>query len=63
MARLLPIAVTAAALAGTVAFAPAQGTVGSAAPEFDFQGAYNGAPASFAELSGRLVLIEFFATW
>ncbi|MEO0481617.1 MAG: hypothetical protein AAF196_19270 [Planctomycetota bacterium] len=43
--------------------AMAQPAVGSEAPEFEVQGAYNDAPASFAEFRGKLVMIEFFATW
>lgn len=52
-----------AALAWTAALAPAQVPVGSQAPEFSVQNSFNDAPASFADFRGKLVMIEFFATW
>lgn len=53
-------ALAAAVLTGA---ASAQVAVGTPAPEFDFQASFNDAPASFAEFEGKLVLVEFFATW
>lgn len=43
--------------------APAQVDRGSAAPSFDFAAALNDAPPSFSALAGKVVLLDFFATW
>lgn len=54
----------AAALAATFAGAlPAQLEKGITAPAFDFKKSWNDAPDSFGDLRGKLVLLEFFATW
>ncbi|MBK8977452.1 MAG: hypothetical protein IPM29_16190 [Planctomycetes bacterium] len=53
----------ATALLIPTAFATAQLPLGMDAPAFEIRNAFNGAPPSFAELKGRLVLLEFFATW
>ena len=53
-------------VAGALALAsvlPAQLSVGENAPAFDIKKGWNDAPVSFAELKGKVVLIEFFATW
>lgn len=54
-----------AALAAGVltAWVPAQLAKGTAAPSFDFAKTWNDAPVSFAELKGKLVMLDFFATW
>ena len=48
------------ALAGSV---PAQLGKGVDAPKFDFAKTWNGSSTSIAELKGKLILLEFFATW
>lgn len=61
MNRTLPLAATAALLfAGA---APAQLLKGSAAPAFEFQKVWNDGPASFDELAGKLVILDFSQTW
>ncbi|MFQ5506774.1 MAG: TlpA family protein disulfide reductase [Planctomycetota bacterium] len=53
-------ALAAALFAGVV---PGQLAKGTKAPEFDFEKAWNDGPGKFAELKGKVVLLEFFATW
>ena len=36
---------------------------GSRAPEFAFDKGWNDAPKSFADMKGKAVMLEFFATW
>ena len=55
------IILSAAGLLATAA--PAQVERGSTAPSFDFAAALNDAPQSFAALAGKVVLLDFFATW
>jgi hypothetical protein len=50
----------AAALAAPVTGQLAKGTE---APEFQFDKVWNGGPDTFADLKGRVILLEFFATW
>lgn len=53
------------ALAGGLVAAalPAQISSGTTAPEFEFAATWNDAPTSFAELKGKLIMLDFFATW
>ncbi|MCC6781806.1 MAG: hypothetical protein IT457_03100 [Planctomycetes bacterium] len=62
MSNPIRVAVAAAAvlLAGPAAAQLAKGTV---APAFEFAKVWNDGPASFDELQGKLVVLEFFATW
>lgn len=53
----------AAALALLAGTAQAQIPAGTAAPEFAIDSAWNDGPRAFADLKGRAVLFEFFATW
>lgn len=56
--------VSLAAAAGILAPAlAAQLPAGTAAPAFDFDKTWNDGPSSFAELEGKVVLLDFFATW
>ena len=41
----------------------AQVPVGTQAPELEFKKGWNGAPPTLSELRGKLVLLDFFATW
>lgn len=41
----------------------AQVPVGTQAPEIQFKKGWNGAPPTLSELRGKLVLLDFFATW
>ncbi len=52
-----------AALTLTALPLSAQLRKGTEPPTFEFDSALNDAPASFDGFRGRLVLIEFFATW
>lgn len=57
---------TSAALLAAAAFAPratAQFDRGDEAPEFEIKHGWNGAPRTFAEMRGKVVLLEFMATW
>jgi len=54
-------AVAAAVLLAGVA--PAQLAKGTVAPSFEFAKVWNDGPANFDEFAGKLVLLEFFATW
>jgi hypothetical protein len=45
------------------AAAPGQLQAGTTAPAFDFAKTWNDAPVSFAELKGKLIMLDFFATW
>ena len=42
---------------------PAQLGVGDQAPEVAFQDGVNNAPQSWKEIQGKLLLLDFFATW
>lgn len=52
-----------AALALACQTLPAQLAKGTTAPEFDIGKAWSQTPISFAELKGKVILLEFFATW
>jgi hypothetical protein len=61
--RLLPLALACAPLAS-------QPMIGAAAPEVEFKGALNldaalnlDRASSLSDLTGRLIMLEFFATW
>lgn len=47
-------------LAGALA---AQPQPGEPAPEFAIDKGWNGAPKAFADMKGKAVMLEFFATW
>jgi peroxiredoxin len=55
--RARPGAIVAIALAVTIA--PAQGKIGEPAPSFTFQKVWNDGPKSFADLTGKVVILEF----
>ncbi len=42
---------------------PAQVGMGDTAPEFEFKAALNQAPGTFQEFRGKVLLLDFFATW
>jgi hypothetical protein len=42
---------------------PAQLSEGDKAPEFAIKEALNQAPASFQEFRGKVLMLDFFATW
>ena len=42
---------------------PAQVGEGDRAPEFEIKDALNQAPASFQEFRGKVLMLDFFATW
>ncbi|MHC4078475.1 MAG: TlpA family protein disulfide reductase [Planctomycetota bacterium] len=51
---------------GLVLFAatlPAQVGKGETAPEFEIKAALNQAPAKFQEFRGKVLMLDFFATW
>lgn len=55
-----------AAAAAAAVFAPSatgQLMKGSKAPAFEFARVWNDGPASFGELEGKLVLLDFSQTW
>ncbi len=56
---------TAAAVAAILFAGGAQAQLakGTTAPAFEFAKVWNDGPASFDELAGKLVVLEFFATW
>jgi len=43
--------------------ATAQIAKGTRAPSFEFQKVWNGGPANFGDLEGRLVILDFAQTW
>ncbi len=47
-------------VAGTL---PAQLSEGEKAPEFEIKEALNRAPDNFKELRGKVLMLDFFATW
>lgn len=57
------------ALLSTLAFGllanalSAQLRPGQAAPEFAIEKGWNNAPKTFAEMKGKAVMLDFFATW
>lgn len=61
MNRRVPLAATAAAI--FAAAVPAQLQKGTTAPDIVFAKTWNEAPVSLAELKGKLVMLDFFATW
>lgn len=57
---------TTAAILAAAGFAPAtvaQWEPGADAPAFEIRHGWNGAPRTFAEMRGKVVLLEFMATW
>ena len=56
--RVLAAALVLGAVGGLTAQQP-----GSDAPEIEFVKTWNGAPASWDDLSGKLVLLDFGETW
>ena len=56
-----PLLATAASLLASAL--PGQVPTGTPAPTFEFAKIWNDAPPSFAELRGKLVMLDFFATW
>jgi hypothetical protein len=61
MNRRVSTVLVAATLLGGVA--PAQVRKGGAPPEFEIEKTWNGAPKSFAEFAGKVVLLDFAQTW
>ena len=59
MHRWIPLAAAALA-AGTVS---AQVPKGTAAPAFEFKKVWNDGPESFDDLAGKVVILDFSATW
>lgn len=57
-APIRSVAVALLFAAATLAQAP-----GQAAPSFEFLGGLNDAPKSFAELEGKVVILDFARTW
>jgi hypothetical protein len=55
------LAATAALALG--APAAAQAFAGGSAPEFAFDKVWNDGPATFADLRGKLVILDFAQTW
>lgn len=51
-----------AALALVAAALPAQ-SVGTMPPELTFEKVWNNGPATFGDLEGRVVLLDFAQTW
>ena len=58
----LPLAAAVLMVAATAGNARAQ-AVGSSCPDFEFDKVYNLDGKSLGELKGRLLLLEFWATW
>jgi hypothetical protein len=52
-----------AAVALFAGAATAQILKGTRAPSFEFQKVWNGGPANFGELEGKLVILDFSQTW
>jgi hypothetical protein len=51
------------AVAFLAAAAPAQLLKGAKAPAFEIDKAWNGAPTSFDQFDGKLVILDFAQTW
>lgn len=52
-----------AALCFALGGAVAQVQKGAAPPSFEFEKVFNDGPTSFEELDGRVVILDFSATW
>ena len=56
-------------IAGTLALGMLAGALraqpqpGQPAPEFAIDKSWNGGPKAFADMKGKAVMLEFFATW
>jgi len=50
------------AVAALVVSAPAQAK-GAAPPEFAFEKVWNDGPATFADMAGKVVILDFGQTW
>lgn len=57
-----PVSMFALALLAGAAL-PAQVRKGAAAPELTIDKAWNSGPQSFADLAGRVVVLDFAQTW
>lgn len=62
MIRKTRVGLVAAALFGAAAVT-AQVPKGTAAPAFDFKAVLNDGPASFDDLAGKVVILDFGETW
>ena len=51
------------AVASFVISVPAQMTKGGTPPEFAFEKVWNDAPAAFADMAGKVVVLDFAQTW
>lgn len=51
------------ALGALAAHAPSQVAKGAAAPSFTFDKVWNDGPASFDDLLGKVVILDFAQTW
>jgi len=59
--KIIPL--TGIGLALVAAPLTAQLGEGEKAPEFEIKEALNQAPANFQELRGKVLMLDFFATW
>jgi hypothetical protein len=62
MNRFLHSTLFAAAAVALVAIAPAQ-KKGAPPPELTFEKVWNDGPQSFADLAGKVVILDFAQTW
>ena len=60
MTSITRSALAAVLLAGV---ALAQVQEGAVAPAFEFEKVFNGGPATFGDLDGRVAILDFSATW
>ena len=51
------------AVASLAVSAPAQLQKGAVPPEFAFEKVWNDGPAAFADMTGKVVLLDFSQTW
>ncbi|MCB9884880.1 MAG: hypothetical protein H6838_05270 [Planctomycetes bacterium] len=51
------------ALGALAALAPAQVAKGATPPSFTFEKVWNDGPASFDDLAGKVVILDFAQTW
>ena len=52
-----------AAMAALAVSVPGQAAKGSTPPELQFEKVWNDGPATFADLEGKVVLLDFSQTW